>query len=762
MRGKEGNPERSLIESIFRAAPVGIGVVMDRILMEVNERVCQMVGYNEKELVGKSARMLYPDEEEFLKVGRLKYEEISEKGTGSVETVWKKKDGSFIDVLLSSSPIDPSDHDKGISFTALDITDSKRAVSELKKNEERFRLLFDTMVQGIVYLNYQGVILECNHAAQIILGLSKEEILGTNAIETSWIVYNEKEKEIRLTDIPELSRFSRNEAISNLILGLRNPSDQVVRWLRVHAVPMQLSVDQGTGIIFVSFEDITDKRASEEAIEKMHRELDLFFNTAVDLLCIADTDGYFRRLNPEWESTLGFPLSELEGKKFLDLVHPEDLENTTAAISQLIDQKKIQNFTNRYRCRDGSYRYIEWRSTPSGKLIFAAARDITERYEYEAKLKKARDKAEESDKLKSAFLANMSHEIRTPMNGVIGFAELLKEPGLPVERRSAYIDIINESSHQLLRIINDILDISKIETGQIELHMSIFSLNKLLDDLYSFFYSQATRKKITLIVEKSEPYQNSMIRADETKLHQIFSNLIHNAIKFTHQGHVRFGYKLQGAEFILYVEDTGIGIPPEKQNIIFDRFSQLENNLSGKNTGTGLGLSISKAYIEKMGGNLSLESFPGTGSIFRFNLQRTSVLIQQNNHLIQEPITDLSNLTILLVEDNEANTEFYHELLCPYCKKLIHAPDAASTLKILDNTVPDVILLDVKLPDMNGYALAGEIRKRLPKVPVIAQTAYAMSGEKEKAIEAGCNDYISKPVRPAILLSKISKLILKE
>ncbi|MCD4833622.1 MAG: response regulator [Bacteroidales bacterium] len=386
-------------------------------------------------------------------------------------------------------------------------------------------------------------------------------------------------------------------------------------------------------------------------------------------------------------------------------------------------------------------------------------------------LKIAKEKAEESSKLKSAFLANLSHEIRTPMNGINGFSKLLCAPNLNEENKKLYTKLIQQSSEQLLSIINDILDISKIETGQIEIRKNAISINELLSSLYKSFLVDARIKNVDLSYTKTLSDDQCIILLDENKIMRILSNLINNALKFTKEGYVEFGYLLKNNFLEFFVKDTGIGISPEDQDKIFERFRQLEFSLSRNYGGTGLGLSISKELVNLLGGeiwvNSELNKLPdekAVGSVFYFTIpyeQVKDVYVKKEQDGIAE-FPDWSKFTILIAEDEKSNLLYLQEVLNVTDVKLFHARNGEEAVQICkDNDNIDLVLMDVKMPIMNGFEATKAIKRIKPKLPIIAQTAYAMAGDRNKALQLGCDDYISKPTNDFELIKIIGKNINK-
>lgn len=407
----------------------------------------------------------------------------------------------------------------------------------------------------------------------------------------------------------------------------------------------------------------------------------------------------------------------------------------------------------------------------SEKLVVEESNKNLERIveERTKELVKAKERAEESDKLKSAFLANMSHEIRTPMNGILGFSELLKNPELSGHEQQMYLSLIEKSGARMLNIINDIVDISKIEAGLIKLNIRELNINDQFEYIYSFFKPEVEAKGINFSLKDFLPINESVIYTDHEKTYAILTNLIKNAIKYTVEGTIEYGCFKKGDILEFYVKDTGIGIPLDRQEAIFERFIQADIADKMARQGAGLGLSISKAYIEKLGGKIWVESREGIGSIFYFTLPYSStkekIVIQDDlpdkkagdSHLPEVP-----ELKILIAEDDETSEMLLAIVAKTLSRKILTARTGADAIKSCrDNPDIDLILMDIQMPVLDGYEATKQIRQFNKDVVIIAQTAYGLSGDREKALEAGCNDYISKPVDISLLKRIIQKHYLK-
>jgi len=401
-----------------------------------------------------------------------------------------------------------------------------------------------------------------------------------------------------------------------------------------------------------------------------------------------------------------------------------------------------------------------WPESKDGTVVrlYGSIQDITERKKNELELINAKVEAEKSDQLKTEFLNNMSHEIRTPLNGILGFSDMLSNPDLAHEKRRNFVSIIQNSGKQLLNIIDDILDISILETKQVKVVEEQLCLNDVLLELFSIFDIKAKENKTPLFVIKNLSDEKSTIFTDKTKLYKIVSNLLENALKFTNNGFIEFGYQLKGEEIEIYVKDTGIGIELEKQEIIFERFSQAEKDLSKKVGGLGLGLSIVKENIELLGGEIRVESNVGVGSSFFVTIPYKPVLKN-----IKAKETE-SKCTILIAEDEEINYLYLETMINVILKlncNILHAKNGEEAVDICkSNQNIDFVFMDLKMPVMCGYEATKKIKELYPDLVIVAQTAYSTVNEKEEALLAGCDDFISKPISPetfSIIINKYFK-----
>lgn len=529
------------------------------------------------------------------------------------------------------------------------------------------------------------------------------------------------------------------------------------------------------GKILIQSNEIERRLNTEKKLRESENRLSMLMQESPSVIEIYDVDGLQISVNKAYEKLWGVQASKtlfhfniLKDKAIKDAGLNKYIERAYHGESVSLHDYQFQTKMMEPSAYSSHERWLSTKMYPlknqHGEVTHVVLNheDVTKQKEAEIKILKAKDRAEESDRLKSAFLANMSHEIRTPMNGILGFADLLKYPVHYELDRDMYIDLIEESGARMLNIIDDLIYMSKVESGQMEISVSETSINKQIESVYNVFQSEAKSKNIEFSVTKLLPKNGSIIRTDREKLNIILTNLVKNAIKFCVEGSIEISVVNKGDCLEFLVKDTGIGIPKERQEAIFDRFIQADIGDQRAFEGAGLGLSISKAFVDMLGGEIWLKSKQGIGTTFYFTLP-LNLDVEEDDSLKHEMFSSKfnqndMNLKVLIVEDDNVSMNLIDLLLKPLSREIITAKNGEEAVKLYaENQDIDLILMDIKMPELDGYAATRQIREMNKGVIIIAQTAFVLPGDKEKSIAAGCNDYITKPIFKEKLMRLISK-----
>ncbi|WP_346854693.1 PAS domain S-box protein [uncultured Draconibacterium sp.] len=626
------------------------------------------------------------------------------------------------------------------------------------ESELKFRALFDNAPDMYLAISPNAVkVVVCNNTFLEKTGYERSEVVGSPI--TNYYSYP---SDTDNRHISELLIANPNEIKDKELLIRKKDGGQIQVSLNVN------SVKDGPGNIsyyMLSLRDISLRLKAEKSLKQSEENFRLLVRNTFDGILISDPEGHYLYANKKAADIAGYSVEELLQLTTKQLTPARQHSEVEKRIeSQFKEGKELSHFEATLLQKSGNEILIEiaasittWKGIPAQILSF---RDITKRKQAEQELLFAKQKAVESDRLKSAFLANMSHEIRTPMNGILGFTSLLNEPDLTGEEQQQYIDIITKSGARMLDTVNDIIEISKIETGQVKVSFIEVDLNERIENLILFFNPEANSKGLELIYENV--CVSSLIRTDENKLNSILTNLIKNALKFTEEGWVKIGCTQTADSIEISVTDTGIGIPFSRQEAVFNRFEQADIEDTNAFEGSGLGLAITKSYVEMLGGSIYLESVFGEGSTFKVTFP-SDVLItekqKEDTHINQSnKMGSNAKLNILIAEDDENSYLHLSILLNQYARNIIRKTNGADTVEYFKNNPDvDIILMDVKMPVMDGYQATREIRKFNSEVVIIAQTAYALEGDNLKALSAGCNDYITKPIKTEVLTSALNK-----
>jgi PAS domain S-box-containing protein len=751
-----------------------------------SDRFYTMLGYRPSEFEAtyeKWISLMHPHDAGYSEVIIKKYikEQLSEF---NLEYRMKAKNGSWRWIHARGKIVerDKSEAPLRIVGTHMDITDRKLVEEELRESKSLLQSVLDTIPVRVFWKDKNMRYLGCNQWFAKDAGLSSsDDIFGLTDFDLSW------KDEAHLYQADDITVMKSGSPKLNYEEPRTTPKGEI-RWRRTSKIPFR---DSNANIIGVlgTYEDITDSKKSGELIEMERVYFEQLFQSSPEGIVLLDVNDNVIRCNQEFSNIFGYNQDEIAGKPINSLIVPDSLSDEGLNLTKSVASGDIVMHETIRQRKDKSLVQVSILGKPiyfkGGKLaVYGIYRDISDRKRVEEELVHksneieaqneeyriineelytAKQKAEESDRLKSAFLANMSHEIRTPMNGILGFSQLLVNPNIPEVDVKQYVDVIQSCGNQLLSIINDLIDISKIEANQVAIIESDTNVNETLYEQFLLFQDKATLKGVSLKYSFDLPDEKSSIVTDSGRLKQILTNLIGNALKFTHDGIVSFGYTFKNNYLEFFVEDTGIGISADNYKGIFERFNQVETTISQQFGGTGLGLAISKAFVNKMGGDIWVESEFGRGSKFFFTIpyKPTKSVIEIEN---KKTISLLEGVPVgakvLVAEDDDINFFYLKEMLSIYPLEILRASNGFKAIEMVKNNPDiDIVLMDIKMPGMDGHEATREVKKIRRDLPVIAQTAYAFSSDREKAYAAGCDDYISKPLNRVKLVSLLVKYL---
>lgn len=645
-----------------------------------------------------------------------------------------------------------------------DISAYKKAQQKLQLSETRNRTLIEQNLSAVILADEHSVITEWNEQALQIFGWTKEEALG---------------KRVQELIIPQSFSIHTKAAFTDFLKEINDRNlgkilEIEMRRKNGSSFPVELTLQcldvDGKRIFSAFIRDISDKKAAEDVLKSREATLDAVINSASDGFVMLDKDKRFVFYNEEahraFKRVMNVNLEKdiAVGELFFEKIGmlPTLVTHNNKLLDRVIAGEVIAfDFHSRPE-QQKSIKYYNIRMLPvrdSNQVIIGAmcvGREITELKEKGIQLQNAKEKAEESDRLKSAFLANMSHEIRTPMNSIVGFSKLLQEEELSAEESKEFIQIINTNCQQLMNIIDNILDISKIETGQVQVLTKTVHIPNLLQELYELFTPIAAERQLDLILEKNPAFPNFKIETDETKLKQILTNLLTNALKFTNVGSVRFGYAVHQKQVRFFVKDTGIGIAKEKQASIFQQFQQVDNELKRSYEGTGLGLSISTGLAKLLHGNIELESELGKGTTFSLNLAYEG---KQGITLPLRQAVDINRKRLLLIEDNVFNTMLIKQGIKDTSVQFTQVTSNEMALAFLETNTCDLILINIEMPNADAALIKKALAKKQIKLPFLALSTLPLNGNKDKLLALGFDEHLSIPIQKTVLLEHLARFL---
>jgi PAS domain S-box-containing protein len=716
----------------------------------VNRVAAEMFGYLPEDLIGFS---LFEKANANMKSHRhLMFQKLLEEGYVEFETLVNDREGNEHNIFVNGHAFTLTGEKLLIAIVS-DRTESYKIEAKLRQSEKKFQSIVENSTVGIVMFDIRGTILLSNPVFQLLF--------------ESYLCFPENDN---IQKVLQLDKKVFTKYLKDLEKGsvkrveFESECSMEDKTLYVATTFNLVSDENGKTQYFLGMvENISNRKLTENALresEELYRSL---IQAADDRIGLFDAKGKLILVNNAFAETVGYSVEEYISLEERERIHPEDIERLKSQAEIL---KRDGVILNEYRVQHKKGHYIHMSSknvlipNEDGEDFYLLIiRDITKQKETEKELNIAKEKAEESDKLKSAFLANMSHEIRTPMNSIVGFSNLLTDADIDDEARLEYIKRINRNSDQLLSLISDIIDLAKIESGQLDIFVGKVRLSQLVKELESYGESEKRRLHklhLDIVIDIDKDILKLDMEVDLVRLTQVLQNLINNALKFTKEGAVTISIRRERKKRILFcIEDTGIGISKSHQHIVFDQFRQIDGSNTRRFGGTGLGLSICKNLVMVMGGKIWLDSEPEIGSRFFVEIPQKSKLFikDEQEEEISPQYERMEGLKIMIVDDSRDSLKLLNDLLIKEGVDVIAAESGFEALRILEGQIiPDLILMDIQLPVITGVETLSLIRSRYPNISVIALSAHALKGDRQKFLSQGFDGYIPKPFKNEQLL----------
>ncbi len=722
-------------------------------------------GYDPDELVGlKMADFTHPDDQ----AGALATRQALAEGRSIDRSVSprvraRRGDGEWAWLEGAGVPYrDETGAIAGVVTVLRDVTAREAMAEALAESEARFRLLADKATDLVVRFNVQRVIEYASPSVRRI-GYEPEEMIGR---KVSDFIHPDDVDASTGRQLAALAGTEAQPAGNVRSVGRLRCANGEYRWME--GSPSPVFGDSGTVVGVISaLRDVTERRAAEDALRASEARFRMLAEGSSDIILQTDRMGVILYISPSCRK-LGFTEDEFVGRPARDFLHPDSYEHSDERTADLYaGSPRIESDRSEYRvtCKDGTSLWLEGYSSlthdangePTG--LVSQMRDVTQRKAMEAELRAKRDDAEAANRSKSEFLANMSHEIRTPLTGIIGFAGLLADQPDLSPAASKFTDRIVTASQSLLSVVNDVLDFSKIEAGQIVLDPQPFDPRAFVAETMDLMGAQAAAKDLVLKCEERGALP-AVVVADSSRVRQVLLNLLSNAIKFTTSGEVVVGVSYELGCLRIEVADSGVGIAPEKLEVLFQRFSQADGSISRAYGGSGLGLAISKSLTEMMGGSVGVESQEGVGSRFWFTLAAPQgELAAKTIEVDKASDAESPAKRILIVDDVAVNRELVSAMLAQFGHVLVEAIDGQSAVDTAMDQPFDLILMDLQMPGLDGMAATRAIRASSDlnrTTPILAFSANVFEVQTDSCRDAGMNDHISKPIDPTELLTKVA------
>jgi len=787
--------KENLFHSVFQEAGIGIVIISKTYaIINFNSTFSSLFGYEKSELEKITCFDLIPANrkenakkfiEELFSTKLKKYES---------EHSYLKKDKSILWLKLTATVInDEEGNPEYVLGMGEDITEFKRqeqirdAVSNISSavnyTDNLYKLIhtIKESLKDIIDSTHFFIALYNKQSDNFSVPytVNQKETFETFSSEktlTGYVLKNRKSVLLNYKEIMELQQ--KDEVfiagkLSKQWLGVPLISnEEIIGVLGIHSYENENAYNhQDLSVLEILSNQISttiQKMRSQEALRIERAYFKELFDNSPEAIAVVDNSSKIINVNQEFTNLFGYTKEESIGNFIEDLISNSDLKEEALHITNEITKGKIIKTDTKRKKKDGKLVDVSLWGTPvmldEGQLaIYAIFRDITERVESEKKLEEAKEKAEESDKLKTAFLTNMSHEIRTPMNAIIGFSELIADLRIDTESRKEFSEQIYLSSISLMKLIDDIIDISQIDSGILKITKKKFDLSEFLLTTHEAFNKEKKKENknnIELLLHNPFGDCTTLIETDRYRLQQIIDHLLSNALKYTHKGFIEIGFDTDQYDLpIFYVRDTGIGISEDKTEKIFKHFTKIEDN-TRLYRGTGIGLTITKKLVSLLGGTIRVESNPGIGSIFYFTLT-DKVTIPYTRKNLTEISKDYNweGINILVAEDEDTNFHVIKASLSRTNAKIVRVFSGDQAVKLCKQNDFDIVIMDIKMPIMDGIEATKAIKSFKPKLPIIAQTAYVLQNERDTCLASGCNDYMPKPVTTQKLLEAIQRLL---
>ncbi len=749
---------------LFHFAPIGIAEIsLTGKFLEVNSAFCQFVGYTSTELINQDFNQIIDLTDRQMSLIHFHQLVQGEVKQYRLEKRYRHKNGdSVYGIVQCYLRRDQAGHPISAIGQVLDVTQNKKAETELKQQEQYLRLILDSIPQQVFWKDTNLVFKGCNknwakyaqiEQASNIIGKTDFDLFPNQEVAQ---FYRNQDRRVMQSKQPEMNVIAPKQKLGE---------DGRTIWLDISRIPMLDEQENVIGILGV-LEDITERKEIDEKLRLTQFSID----KSRDYVLLTDTKGRLIYANEAAANILGYSQDQLLKMKVDDI----DLNASETAWSIAWDELKQQRsvtFESRHQTQTGeiidveiTLNYLEYNQK---EYSCAIVRDIRDRKQAEMALQEAKEAAEAANQAKSEFLARMSHELRTPMNAILGFTQLMNRdlqhhPTQPIQQHQQHLEIINRSGEHLLNLINDVLEMSKIEAGRVSLSLSCFNLLKLLNWIKEMFLLKAQSKGLELKFNLADSLPQ-YIQADESKLRQVLINLLGNAIKFTSAGYIQLNVRYDSPRLYFEVEDTGLGIAEDELETVFAPFIQTE---SGRNSqqGTGLGLPITQQFIELMGGEISVKSKLNQGTIFKFYIQidrveATLIQSQSQPKNIIGIAPNQPNYRILIVDDNWTNRQLLVQLLNPLGFEIKEAENGEEAIIKWQAWKPHLIFMDMRMPVLDGYEATQQIKRHLSgqATVIIGLTASALQQDQAIVLSAGCDDFVRKPFRVEVLFEKLTE-----